>query len=69
MEVGDVAAGRDLYAYLVGVGRLEVVLGDSLSHLGGGDADYGIGVGVVIGNAVEDLDAEQTLFELSAAAD
>ncbi len=55
-------------AQLVGAVRVLVVLGDALADFGGGDADDGVGGGVVAGVAAEDLDAEGSFLELVAAA-
>ena len=54
----------DLSAILV----LLVILSDTLPHLGGGDADHRIAVGVIVGRAAKDLNAEQPLLELRAVA-
>ena len=68
LEVGDVGAGREGDAELVGAVGVLVVLGDALADLGGGDTDDGVGGGVVAGVAAEDFDAEGAFLELIAAA-
>ena len=68
LEVGDVGAGGEGDAQFVGVGGILIVLGDAFADLGGGDADDGVGGGVVAGVAAEDFNAEGALLELVAAA-
>jgi len=63
VELGDVGAGEERDAEFVLMAGVLVVLGDALADLGCGDADDGVGGGVVVGVLAEDLDAEGSLFE------
>jgi len=67
LEVGDVGAGRQRDAELVRIAGVLVVLRDSFADLGRSYPDDGVGCGVVVWVAAEDLYAKGALLKLLAA--
>ena len=64
-----IGAGRQLNDGLARMGRVVIILDQALAHLGGGRANYRIGIGVVIGLPPESLDADRPLFEAGGIAE
>ena len=67
-EDGDVGAGGEFDADAVLVCGVVVVLSEALADFAGGDADDGVGVGIVARDASEDLHADGAFLDLVGVA-
>jgi len=68
LEDRYVGTGGKLDANLVTVGRVVIVLSEALADFSCGDADDGVGVGIVAGRAAEDVHSDGTFFDLVGVA-
>jgi len=64
VELGQVGAGRKLNPYLRFVTGLMIILSDSFADLRSRSSNDGIGVGVVLWIAAENLDTERSLLDV-----
>src|ERR1035441_7375695 len=63
MKVRNIGTGRQGDVEFVHMGGILVILGDAFSDLCRGDADDGVGGGIVIRISAKDLDSEGSLFD------
>ena len=67
-ECWNVGADRQLNDRFARVGRVVVVLRKAFADFAGGDADDGVGIGVIAWGAAEDLDANTAFLQFGRVA-
>src|ERR1700723_747176 len=67
-KLRNVGAAGQLDDQLAIVGRVVIVLHQTLADFAGGDADDGVGVGIIAGSTAEYLNADAALLELRPGA-
>ena len=67
MYLDVVRAGGNLEAHVARIGRLAVILRETLADLGGSDPHDGVLGRVIVGGSAEDLDADVPLLHRTPA--